>query len=107
MRAWILLVAVCTCLLTGCGAGPTASRPPGRFDSYVAIGDSYTAAPGTGAHVGPIVCGRSGRNYPRLIAVALHLALFQRSEEQRLNSSHPSISYAVFCLKKKTKRLTQ
>src|SRR5699024_12382017 len=25
-----------------------------------------------------------------------------RSEEQRLNSSHVSISYAVFCLKKKT-----
>src|SRR6202040_681969 len=25
-----------------------------------------------------------------------------RSEEQRLNSSHPSISYAVFCLKKQT-----
>src|SRR4051794_41726616 len=24
-----------------------------------------------------------------------------RSEEPRLNSSHPSISYAVFCLKKK------
>src|SRR5690348_18503033 len=26
-----------------------------------------------------------------------------RSEEHRLNSSHPSISYAVFCLKKKKK----
>src|SRR3712207_7327745 len=28
-----------------------------------------------------------------------------RSEEQRLNSSHANISYAVFCLKKKTKLL--
>src|SRR5687768_18112150 len=28
-----------------------------------------------------------------------------RSEEQRLNSSHGYISYAVFCLKKKTKPL--
>ena len=27
----------------------------------------------------------------------------QRSEEQRLNSSHTVISYAVFCLKKKNK----
>src|SRR5689334_23773147 len=27
--------------------------------------------------------------------------LEERSEEQRLNSSHSSISYAVFCLKKK------
>src|SRR5690242_20969910 len=28
----------------------------------------------------------------------------RRSEEQRLNSSHMSISYAVFCLKKKKKK---
>src|SRR2546421_3857707 len=28
-----------------------------------------------------------------------------RSEEQRLNSSHDQISYAVFCLKKKKQRL--
>src|SRR5207249_1919010 len=28
-----------------------------------------------------------------------------RSEEQRLNSSHVSISYAVFCLKKKIKKI--
>src|SRR2546430_15057312 len=27
-----------------------------------------------------------------------------RSEEQRLNSSHSQISYAVFCLKKKKKK---
>src|SRR5690348_17747988 len=27
-----------------------------------------------------------------------------RSEEHTLNSSHPSISYAVFCLKKKKKK---
>src|SRR5262245_64168350 len=30
-----------------------------------------------------------------------------RSEEHRLNSSHLGISYAVFCLKKKTKKITQ
>src|SRR5690349_22157508 len=29
------------------------------------------------------------------------LAVARRSEEQRLNSSHVEISYAVFCLKKK------
>src|SRR3712207_7526970 len=28
-----------------------------------------------------------------------------RSEDTRLNSSHANISYAVFCLKKKTKKL--
>src|SRR6266852_8621656 len=31
-------------------------------------------------------------------------SLFERSEEPRLNSSHGSISYAVFCLKKKKKK---
>src|SRR5206468_13056731 len=30
-----------------------------------------------------------------------------RSEEQRLNSSHDQISYAVFCLKKKKKKNNQ
>src|SRR5437870_10093984 len=33
--------------------------------------------------------------------VDLILMDFMRSEEQRLNSSHVAISYAVFCLKKK------
>ena len=32
------------------------------------------------------------------------LCTLKRSEEQRLNSSHVVISYAVFCLKKKKKR---
>src|SRR5690625_1767808 len=31
------------------------------------------------------------------------IALFGRSEETRLNSSHVAISYAVFCLKKKSR----
>src|SRR5207244_13169067 len=31
-------------------------------------------------------------------------SLMLRSEEQRLNSSHQIISYAVFCLKKKKKK---
>src|SRR3712207_9350530 len=30
---------------------------------------------------------------------------YLRSESTRLNSSHANISYAVFCLKKKTKKL--
>src|SRR5690348_18135936 len=37
---------------------------------------------------------------------AMHRPLC-RSEEHTLNSSHPSISYAVFCLKKKNKHLNQ
>src|SRR5438067_9896073 len=34
-------------------------------------------------------------------------ALFKDRKSTRLNSSHVSISYAVFCLKKKKKKLTQ
>src|SRR5439155_13286063 len=35
------------------------------------------------------------------VAVTLLALRHERSEEQRLNSSHVAISYAVFCLKKK------
>src|SRR5690348_18130312 len=43
---------------------------------------------------------------PRLLArggapSAIRLKRFQDRKSTRLNSSHPSISYAVFCLKKK------
>src|SRR5690348_18025446 len=37
-------------------------------------------------------------------AVAQHKRRRQDRKSTRLNSSHPSISYAVFCLKKKKKR---
>src|SRR5260221_5392295 len=40
----------------------------------------------------PDLGSRSAQRRPRLVT---------RSEEQRLNSSHTVISYAVFCLKKK------
>src|SRR5258708_28347248 len=33
--------------------------------------------------------------------------LIERSEEQRLNSSHQIISYAVFCLKKKKRHINK
>src|SRR5438309_6266371 len=43
------------------------------------------------------------RDDPRLIALAIFVAVIDR-KSTRLNSSHSSISYAVFCLKKKTRR---
>src|SRR2546430_7031881 len=45
-----------------------------------------------GAAVGPLGVRRAALD---------HLADLVRSEEQRLNSSHSQISYAVFCLKQK------
>ena len=112
MRSWILLVAACVCLLTACGASATASRSPGRFDGYVALGDSYTAAPGTGAHVGPLACGQSGRNYPRLVAVALHLALFQdhscggATTSDLTRGQHPGLAPQIDGLGERTRLVT-
>src|SRR5438876_5974192 len=42
----------------------------------------------------------------RLLEQAIHAVLQRRDRKStRLNSSHPSISYAVFCLKKKKKQV--
>lgn len=49
-------------------AAPTSGR-------YVALGDSYTSSPRTGALVGaPPGCDRSDNNYPRLVAAQLRMA---------------------------------
>src|SRR5688500_19164005 len=42
------------------------------------------------------------RFHPQARGVAVHLGMEARSESTRLNSSHLVISYAVFCLKKKS-----
>lgn len=52
------------------GAGP--SRPGIR---YVALGDSFTAAPGVGEASGPADCLRTDANYPHLLARRLGLDL--------------------------------
>ncbi|WP_145927027.1 SGNH/GDSL hydrolase family protein [Amycolatopsis orientalis] len=55
-------------------AGVTTSAGTGR---YVALGDSYTASPGTGRPVGtPAGCDRSDNNYPNLLAAKLRPAEF-------------------------------
>src|SRR5689334_23748929 len=62
-----------------------ARRRPGGAGTYL-------MAAGTGAELSP--------------GTALAGARWLRSEEHSLNSSHSSISYAVFCLKKKKKNKT-
>src|SRR5690348_17654460 len=52
---------------------------------------------------GEVTSKKSGHRWVVVPAIGAALALWSRSEEPRLNSSHPSISYAVFCLKKKIK----
>ncbi|MBS4752881.1 SGNH/GDSL hydrolase family protein [Nocardioides sp. zg-ZUI104] len=56
---------------------PTATpRPDLRPDlRYVALGDSFTAAPGVGKQVGPAGCLRTDANYPHLVQERLGLEL--------------------------------
>lgn len=56
--------------LTGPAATPPTDRP-----SYVALGDSFTAAPGVGEPTGPAACFRTDANYPHLLAERLGLDL--------------------------------
>jgi lysophospholipase L1-like esterase len=55
------------------GAGASAEAAPSapRFARYVAIGDSYTAAPGVTGTLSDDGCFRSTGNYPHLLAAAL------------------------------------
>ncbi|MDH2413165.1 SGNH/GDSL hydrolase family protein [Nocardioides sp. CER19] len=53
-------------------AGSPAAAP--RFTRYVAIGDSYTAAPGVPGEQSDDGCLRSSGNYPHLLAAALPVA---------------------------------
>lgn len=89
MRSWasraVVLTAVPVLLLAGCTTeklggddSPDASanrQPVKAGDRYVALGDSYTSAPGVGTTTGPAGCLRTDGNYPHLLATALDLEL--------------------------------
>ena len=80
-RTLALLALAAT--LTACGSGSAQPRPatsqsaraiaPG--DSYVAMGDSYTAAPYTGPTAADDGCLQSETNYPHQVAAKLGLKL--------------------------------
>jgi len=73
--------------LAGCGqrdspdvpptAGPSDIRAIEKGDEYVAIGDSYTAAPGLGPSTN--ACAQSTMNYPHTVAAKLGLKLIDVS----------------------------
>src|SRR5690606_41477852 len=75
-----------------------------RFFALISVGGT------AGAIFGPWLAGRLAEplGTPALLLVAagfLMLALVVDRKSTRLNSSHVKISYAVFCLKKKTKTI--
>lgn len=92
MRARLRAAGALLCALTlaGCSssapgggsAAPATVVPTGATTpeqslglSYVALGDSFTAAPGVGEPTGPGACFRTDANYPHLLAERLDLDL--------------------------------
>ena len=75
----VTVLAVAATLLSGCGFLPGgATRDEAglqKGDEYVALGDSYTAAPGTGPVPVRDGCLRSSTNYPHQVAKLLELKL--------------------------------
>ncbi|WP_024876372.1 SGNH/GDSL hydrolase family protein [Saccharomonospora piscinae] len=79
MRPRAILPAVAALALVSACAGGDPTRADNDPDGqgaepvrYVALGDSYTSAPGAGRAVGtPPGCARSDNNYPRLVATEL------------------------------------
>lgn len=59
-------------LLSGCGSAPAQEVPTLSFRHYVAIGDTFTAAPYTG-RTGRLPCLRAGNNYPQRLATVLKI----------------------------------
>ncbi|GAA2791996.1 SGNH/GDSL hydrolase family protein [Kitasatospora paracochleata] len=95
MRRTGLLAAAALICLAGCSGGsgggaaqrpasaeqpgePTASSTPaGLSGPYVALGDSYTSGLRIPPQVGTVPgCGRSGADYPSLVAGRLHVTSF-------------------------------
>lgn len=67
----VMLLAVTAC--SSQAAPPSVAEPPepnepSEADIYVALGDSYTAAPGIAVYGSADGCLRSARNYPALVA---------------------------------------
>ncbi|WP_435770694.1 SGNH/GDSL hydrolase family protein [Nocardioides sp. SYSU DS0651] len=55
--------------------GDVRIEPVQAGDEYVALGDSYTSAPGVGVRTGPRSCLQTDLNYPHLLAEQLDLEL--------------------------------
>src|SRR5437868_11451756 len=74
-----------------------------QYDHVLDFADTKTTDPDTGKPTHPF-CNRYKKQIQSLRTgkESLHLPDFTDRKSTRLNSSHVSISYAVFCLKKKT-----
>lgn len=93
----LLLVLLCSCSVSSPSRRSPPPRPgpalattatsssspgqagPSQSGRYVALGDSFTAAPLAGGLGKPVGCLRSVRDYPSLVATAQHFSLVNAS----------------------------
>ena len=73
-RAAAILVLVVASVLAGCAG--RSEETPSPWSPYVAIGDSYTAAPLVADPQGTDDCRRSTNNYPSIVARRLQIGAF-------------------------------
>src|SRR5690625_5572313 len=74
-----------------------------RLQQRVQVGDLLPAPPSVDVGVDRVALDRAGADEGDLDDDVVEVARPQDRKSTRLNSSHVAISYAVFCLKKKTK----
>lgn len=79
LPALVLALGLAGASLSACGPDEGNDDLDGPVRKYVAIGDSYTAAPGIGSTDVDDGCLRSANNYPRLVAAKLELNLSDAS----------------------------
>lgn len=88
------LAALVLCVAVAAGAPAAAAAAGGG--PYVALGDSYTAAPLVPNQVGrPLGCARSDRNYPSLVARELDVATFVDVSCSSAETQHMTAAQSV------------
>lgn len=86
----------CVLVLAGLGTATTASAVAADPGPYVALGDSYTAAPLVPTQHGtPAGCFRSTNNYPSLVARALGVASLRDVSCSSAETGHMTVAQPV------------
>lgn len=97
-------VFVCTAMASvlfgaaGCASDQSGETPETRpaYDSYVALGDSFTAGPGVPPQIQDDPCSRSGANYPSLVAADLGIDDFVDASCSGATTIHLTEPQATF-----------
>ncbi|BDB45695.1 MULTISPECIES: SGNH/GDSL hydrolase family protein [Mycobacterium] len=74
-RLGIAMLVGCVCV--GCAAAPPAGPGSASRPRYVAMGDSFAAAPGVPERAAPRNCHKSTNNYPAILARRLAATTFR------------------------------